>query len=1122
MKSHVTFLTTPTADTKGTCLLLHFDDKRYLIGNMHEGLQRICTQSGTKLSRMSELILSGKTEWKSVGGILGMILTLAEVVQVIVQSAKDAYKASVEKAKKGALNKGSQEAVSLPSKSTVFAKPTLTIHGGMNLMQTIATARRFVFRKGLPLVVKEYAEGSNAERQWQPTWMDHNIRMWAMPISTESDLPQLEGSTSTSVSSASPLKRNFDNYVGSDDDENIQGSTMSSLGGGMRDQGPESLKGVIADMFNSDWRLDALFETHLAEVQMPAAIFIRNAETKKIEKYSGPMPGGTEPLPDITVLVRRPWPGALVPRLPETKPSPISMSYIFSNHPQRGKFDPEAAIKLGVREGPSFSKLTQGQSVKNSKGETVLPEQVLGKSKPGGGFAMVDLPSPEYVANLVSRPEWKAKEVMLGVEAVVWNLGTDVANDVRLQEFINGLPGLKHIISSPDFCPNYLTMDSSAAAAIRHNRLDPERFDIPLHNNRANALPEALSHCQIAHRRVTIRLEPDVVVETPPVPALLNTAEVIKGLPKDVTVLADKARDQIRAVRNGVDDGTQDLPSPETEIITLGTGSALPSKYRNVSSTLVRVPGIGSYLLDCGENTLGQLSRLYSPEELREVLRDLKMIWISHMHADHHLGTASVIKAWYQENYGSQKSPIDKLGNQAEDAVKMLKEQKMLFVASEPAMIHWLREYSQIEDFGYNKLAALEVYGADDKNPTRLVWNGRPVGFDIESTAINEAMRTATGLSGFAAVNVAHCYGAKAVSLTFPTGFKVSYSGDCRPSNAFTKIGEGSTVLIHEATFDDELHSDAAAKNHSTTSEAIGVGYTMGARRILLTHFSQRYQKLPKLEAVEKWDLRLEDPSEKEGPESAASEATEVFIESKSEAADVAGEPKMPLKPEIRKIKSGPRPTEGTKVAVAFDLMRIKVKDIELQERLTPAFVKLYQQSPDSLDPVVAPLEPDLEQESKRKKARSEKKDARRAAKEEHNKPKNKQSAESLNQSVLGLRQEYMESDTGTASAKEGMEDIERPAQEESSGSRAAGNALPGSGIFRPLRGERRLGGGSAEDLSSGSDVEDGSHEEKKRRSSAKRERRNAKLAQLEELRAKNKMERTGSSGERLHDGNAM
>ena len=86
------------------------------------------------------------------------------------------------------------------------------------------------------------------------------------------------------------------------------------------------------------------------------------------------------------------------------------------------------------------------------------------------------------------------------------------------------------------------------------------------------------------------------------------------------------------------------------------------------------------------------------------------------------------------------------------------------------------------------------------------------------------------------------------MSLTFPTGFKFSYSGDCRPCEEFVRIGNGSTVLLHEATFDDELRGDAEAKKHSTTSEAIGVGMAMGARRIILTHFSQRYQKIPVME----------------------------------------------------------------------------------------------------------------------------------------------------------------------------------------------------------------------------------------------------------------------------------
>lgn len=41
------------------------------------------------------------------------------------------------------------------------------------------------------------------------------------------------------------------------------------------------------------------------------------------------------------------------------------------------------------------------------------------------------------------------------------------------------------------------------------------------------------------------------------------------------------------------------------------------------------------------------------------------------------------------------------------------------------------------------------------------------------------------------------------------------------------------------------MKAEAIARNHSTTEEAIAVGNSAGAYRIVLTHFSQRYPKIP-------------------------------------------------------------------------------------------------------------------------------------------------------------------------------------------------------------------------------------------------------------------------------------
>jgi ribonuclease Z len=40
------------------------------------------------------------------------------------------------------------------------------------------------------------------------------------------------------------------------------------------------------------------------------------------------------------------------------------------------------------------------------------------------------------------------------------------------------------------------------------------------------------------------------------------------------------------------------------------------------------------------------------------------------------------------------------------------------------------------------------------------------------------------------------------------------YSGDTQPCAALVEAGQGATVLVHEATFEDELVDEARAKKH--------------------------------------------------------------------------------------------------------------------------------------------------------------------------------------------------------------------------------------------------------------------------------------------------------------------
>lgn len=74
------------------------------------------------------------------------------------------------------------------------------------------------------------------------------------------------------------------------------------------------------------------------------------------------------------------------------------------------------------------------------------------------------------------------------------------------------------------------------------------------------------------------------------------------------------------------------------KILFLGTGSCIPNKTRNVSAILLHVSEEACFLLDCGEGTKSQIYRFYGENKGKEVIRKLKGIYVSHLHADHHLG----------------------------------------------------------------------------------------------------------------------------------------------------------------------------------------------------------------------------------------------------------------------------------------------------------------------------------------------------------------------------------------------------------------------------------------------------------------------------------------------------
>lgn len=74
--------------------------------------------------------------------------------------------------------------------------------------------------------------------------------------------------------------------------------------------------------------------------------------------------------------------------------------------------------------------------------------------------------------------------------------------------------------------------------------------------------------------------------------------------------------------------------------------------------------------------------------------------------------------------------------------------------------------------------------------------------------------------------------------------FKLTFSGDTPPCEPLVKLGKNSTLLIHEATYPDEMIEKAIKNRHCTISQAIEQSRQMNAKHTILTHFSRHLREI--------------------------------------------------------------------------------------------------------------------------------------------------------------------------------------------------------------------------------------------------------------------------------------
>jgi ribonuclease Z len=267
----------------------------------------------------------------------------------------------------------------------------------------------------------------------------------------------------------------------------------------------------------------------------------------------------------------------------------------------------------------------------------------------------------------------------------------------------------------------------------------------------------------------------------------------------------------------------------------LGTGASVPTIDRNVAGLAVQREG-ETILFDCGEGSQRQMMRYGVGFAFRE-------IFFTHYHADHILGVTGLLRTMGLQDrttpvvlYGPKgaqrvlgtaitlgiernKFPVEILEIKPGDRLARDEYDIVVFDTEHRAdtVGYALVEHPRLGRFNPDRARELGVpegplWGQLHKGKTVTLPDGRILG------------------------------PADLVGDPRP-GRILVYTGDTRPHLSVIEASRNADLLVHEATFGGDELERARETGHSTAAEAARVALEAGARRLVLTHISSRYNR---------------------------------------------------------------------------------------------------------------------------------------------------------------------------------------------------------------------------------------------------------------------------------------
>jgi ribonuclease Z len=277
-------------------------------------------------------------------------------------------------------------------------------------------------------------------------------------------------------------------------------------------------------------------------------------------------------------------------------------------------------------------------------------------------------------------------------------------------------------------------------------------------------------------------------------------------------------------------------------VTILGNNSALPAFDRHPTAQVITMDEF-LFLVDCGEGTQMQMAK-YKIRRSR-----IQHIFISHLHGDHYFGLIGLLTSM-----GLLGRELDlhlfapaALENLIQQQLKVADtvlpyplhfhplEEDSLLVKNDKFIIRSFKVSHRIPCWGFH---FQQVKAPRKVNAEKARLQDVPAVF-FDRLKWGEDYTTKEG----------RLVANESITEAAPKSKSYAYSADtCYDESIIEKV-KGVDLLYHETTYLKDLEDRAVKRFHCTTHQAARIAQKSGAGRLLIGHFSSKYEKLDAFEA---------------------------------------------------------------------------------------------------------------------------------------------------------------------------------------------------------------------------------------------------------------------------------